>query len=1236
MVIYSNLPADAGQDASGESRATDVDGGQIELQIVPPPDFGTASPAAGDVIELTIVGAEPAEVDWESSDSTVATVDEFGVVTIVGSGEVTITASADGVTVSIDMTVGEREPTELEIPLVPNLDHVVITPATAVIPAGASVVLQALGTLDSGRTLDLTSEVAWSSSDLGVAEVADGLVFGLAEGEAVISARVNDLEATAHITVSQVELETLTVVPERLELAAGLSAQLTLLGTYADGQTLDLTDSANWETNNGAIVSVDASGVVVGLSPGDGRITATWGQHSASSSVSVSDAQLIELDVAPANPLVRVGQSITLVASATYSDGTNVDVSEQAIWTSDNPQLADFVAGSRLSGMAAGETLVRAAFGGAESAVSVTVTSPQVQHLALSPSQLSLPIGASQQLTAIATYDDGESAIVTLDVEWATEGATVASVDEVGMVMANGVGDTVVTATFGQVVASARVSVSDARLSELSANPTEVTLAAGSSRQLSVLASYSDGASHDVTRWVNWRSANGEVASVNAQGVVRGVASGETLITASLDGETTQVVVAVSEALLVDLVLVAQDQRMPAGEATQVTAYAVYSDGSEEAVTQDARWWSSAPEVATVSTGGYVQARAPGQANIHAAYAGLEAQIDLAVTGALLVELVVSPEWVELAAGTEAALTLEARYSDDSLRDVTAQAVWSSVDPDVVQVSAGVVTGITPGETEVRARLGDITTQALVTVSDAVATELVVLAASDAIALGASVQMQAWVTYSNGVTQMVNSATWRSLTPDVASVSAAGLASGHQVGEAEVEATVAGLTATGRFTVTNAVVTELSVSAESEAVAQGNSLQFEAIALYSDGREVVVTEDARWSSSEPGVASVATGLARGIAPGSTRITATYDGHARSVPLTVTAPVLLDLVIEPNPVSLVSGTERELTAVARYSNGATDDVTDQAQWTTSNERVLSVSSGLAVGLEPGDAVVSAVLSEVVASARVTVTAPPLELRVTPTDASLQVGQELQLTALVYDSTTNSSRDVTADVDWESDDADVVSVKAGMLNAIAPGRSQVSAIWQGQTASALVTVARREVSRLTLVPAQLTVNVGQTATMQLLATYTDDSQEDVSSQAQWQTESSAFEVLGGRIRGLTDGNGTVYATFADLETKASVTVVSGELPRLVVTPASIVIAPGQRLAILIEVDDGKQRLDVTLRAKVGTQSARVAGVVTSQSELFVVGESPGATSLVVEYEGMRAEASITVQSADVERQ
>src|SRR5690606_3623098 len=126
---------------------------------------------------------------------------------------------------------------------------------------------------------------------------------------------------------------------------------------------------------------------------------------------------------------------------------------------------------------------------------------------------------------------------------------------------------------------------------------------------LSVLASYSDGISHDVTQWVNWRSANGEVASVNAQGVVRGVASGETLITASLDGETTQVVVAVSEALLVDLVLVAQDQRMPAGEATQVTAYAVYSDGSEEAVTQDARWSSSAPEVATVSTGGYVQAR---------------------------------------------------------------------------------------------------------------------------------------------------------------------------------------------------------------------------------------------------------------------------------------------------------------------------------------------------------------------------------------------------------------------------------------------------------------------------------------------------------------------------------------------------------------------------------------------------------------------------------------------------
>ena len=70
-------------------------------------------------------------------------------------------------------------------------------------------------------------------------------------------------------------------------------------------------------------------------------------------------------------------------------------------------------------------------------------------------------------------------------------------------------------------------------------------------------------------------------------------------------------------------------------------------------------------------------------------------------------------------------------------------------------------------------------------------------------------------------------------------------------------------------------------------MAVGSTLQFTAIGLYNDGSIKILTSSATWSSSLPSAATVAPGgLATGVAPGTTVITASVGEISGGAELTV--------------------------------------------------------------------------------------------------------------------------------------------------------------------------------------------------------------------------------------------------------------------------------------------------------------------------------------------------------------
>ncbi len=133
---------------------------------------------------------------WASSDITIATVSSTGLVTGVASGSATVSATLDGVSGSTTVNV-----------TVANLASISITPASQSISSGQSQQYTAVGILQNGNTVDLTSSVTWTSSNTAVATIDSS---GLATALTVSSKESTNITAQSGSITSNTAVLTVT------------------------------------------------------------------------------------------------------------------------------------------------------------------------------------------------------------------------------------------------------------------------------------------------------------------------------------------------------------------------------------------------------------------------------------------------------------------------------------------------------------------------------------------------------------------------------------------------------------------------------------------------------------------------------------------------------------------------------------------------------------------------------------------------------------------------------------------------------------------------------------------------------------------------------------------------------------------------------------------------------------------------------------------------------------------
>lgn len=212
-----------------------------------------------------------------------------------------------------------------------------------------------------------------------------------------------------------------------------------------------------WSSSDGSVASVDEEGVVCGKSKGEAVITVTAvdGGYTAECRVRVYQP-VTELRIDNRSVTVDTGEDIQLTATILPYDADNKSI----VWSSDNPDVADVNGKGVVTGVKAGQTVIRATSEdeGISDFCVVTVNQP-VTGVSLSKSELSFSkIGDSEQLVASVQPADATNK----ELNWSSSDESVAIVSN-GRVLCSGYGSAIVyvTTVDGGYMASCVVTADD-------------------------------------------------------------------------------------------------------------------------------------------------------------------------------------------------------------------------------------------------------------------------------------------------------------------------------------------------------------------------------------------------------------------------------------------------------------------------------------------------------------------------------------------------------------------------------------------------------------------------------------------------------------------------------------------------------------------------------------------------------------------------------------------------------
>ena len=420
--------------------------------------------------------------DYSIADKSIATVDEFGKVTAVGTGTTTLKVSLSPGFTSKTMIIHSESVNIETIDLRVYKDDKIQTADVFDMNPDQSISLKAV----VNNRDDLNTNVTYSSSNSNVAIVDEfGNVTAKGEGTAVISGIRDNVLGTITIRVKKQSSGSSTPAPVKeiqsisfaassnnITLKKGYKAQLSLVVTPRELSSSTFT----WTSSNPSVAAVSDKGVVSGINNGTVTITATSSNgKKASCNVTITDQEVVvsSIKLNTNKTSIYVNGTYQLHTTLSPSTATVRDV----IWSSNNPQVATVNQNGVVTGKSAGTAVITVATanGSVKATCTVTVNNmpteaptprvtqnpgqqPKATKVTIDISQTEKYVGDKLQLSVSVE----PKTITNPRVTWISNRNEVATVDQsTGLVTAKKAGTAVIIASVDGLQGMSTIIVRD-------------------------------------------------------------------------------------------------------------------------------------------------------------------------------------------------------------------------------------------------------------------------------------------------------------------------------------------------------------------------------------------------------------------------------------------------------------------------------------------------------------------------------------------------------------------------------------------------------------------------------------------------------------------------------------------------------------------------------------------------------------------------------------------------------
>ncbi len=229
------------------------------------------------------------------------------------------------------------------------------------------------------------------------------------------------------------------------KVAIGATTTVKAEGLYADGTIKDLTDRADWKTEDELTAFFDSSievGTVEGVNEGVTKMTATYKDVVGKGTVTVLGAQVESIKVSPDTASIKPKATTKYTAEATLTDGTKKDVSADCTWSSEDENIFTVAGDGETEVTATGShegtaqvicTYTNEGDGGEVSGnAEVVVLAPDLESISIRQEAPTVTRVGTTQLNADGLFSDGETRDVTTQVTWASTSTANATIDYQG------------------------------------------------------------------------------------------------------------------------------------------------------------------------------------------------------------------------------------------------------------------------------------------------------------------------------------------------------------------------------------------------------------------------------------------------------------------------------------------------------------------------------------------------------------------------------------------------------------------------------------------------------------------------------------------------------------------------------------------------------------------------------------------------------------------------------------